>query len=191
MRMNLSFLLSFFLLLSFPNAVSSHPGGLDAKGCHTDARTGKRHCHKKSPEAKKAEEFSGKVVAIKDGDTVEVLREGKAVRIRLADVDCPEKRQPYGQKAKQFSSSLAFNKEVAVKVRDTDRYGRLVAELVLPDGRSLNRELVKEGLAWWYRQYSKDESYGKLEDAARKAKRGLWAEGLPVAPWEFRRKGGV
>jgi len=163
---------------------------MDAQGCHVDSRTGKRHCHKSSL-PKKSQGFSGKVTAVKDGDTVEVLRNGKAVRVRLAEVDCPEKSQAYGQKAKLFTSAMVFGKDVTVEVRTTDRYGRLVGEVLLSDGRSLNRELVKAGLAWWYRAYSKDESIGKLEDEARKARLGLWAEQLPVAPWEFRRKGRV
>lgn len=129
----------------------------------------------------------GKVVAILDGDTIEVMQGGKAQRIRLSEIDCPEKSQAYGARARQFTSSLVIGKQVKVLAHTRDRYGRTVAEIILPDGRSLNRELLKAGLAWWYRQYSKDRSYGALEREARNARRGLWADPNPVPPWAFRR----
>ena len=89
------------------------------------------------------EAFTGKVVAISDGDTIRVMHNGRAERIRLWGIDCPEKRQPFGTRASQFTGDLAFGKDVKVLVRDVDRYGRTVGEVVLPDGRSLNRELVR------------------------------------------------
>jgi endonuclease YncB( thermonuclease family) len=77
---------------------------------------------------------------------------------------------------------------VTVRVRDIDRYKRTVAEIVLPDGRNLNQELVRAGLAWWYRQYARKEMVLRdLEQRARAAKRGLWSDPNPVAPWEWRR----
>src|ERR1017187_5302864 len=90
-------------------------------------------------------------------------------------------------RAKQFTGDLAFGKDVKVVVRDVDRYGRTVGEVMLPDGRSLNRELVRAGLAWWYQRYARhDEELARLETEARQARRGLWADAHPVAPWEFR-----
>ena len=68
-----------------------------------------------------------------------------------------------------------------------DQYGRTVGEVILPDGKSLNRELVKAGFAWWHRQYSRDSSLGQLEAEAQAARRGLWVDSNPVPPWEFRR----
>ena len=135
-------------------------------------------------------DFSGRVVGISDGDTIKVLHDGKAERIRLNGIDCPEKAQPFGTKAKQFTSAMVFGKDVTIQVKDTDKYGRTVADVILPDGRSLNRELVAAGLAWWYRKYSKDESLGQLEAEAKTAKRGLWADPEPVPPWEWRRRRG-
>ena len=133
-------------------------------------------------------DFSGKVVAVKDGDTLEVMKEGVAVRVRLYGIDCPEKGQAFGQRAKQFASDLAFGKTVNVIGKDRDRYGRTVGEVILEDGRSLNRELVRAGLAWWYRQYAKkDIELEALERDARKAKAGLWADADPVPPWNWRR----
>src|SRR5207245_4123938 len=94
-------------------------------------------------------DFSGRVVGISDGDTIKVLHNGRAEKIRLHGIDCPEKGQPFGTKAKQFTSEMAFGKTVTLHVTDMDRYGRTVADVILPDGRVLNRELVAAGLAWW------------------------------------------
>lgn len=183
------------LLLSLSLCVLAHPGGVDKEGCHADKAAGTSHCHKEraaggAAKAAPREAFEGKVVSVKDGDTVEVIRAGKAVRIRLAEVDAPEKRQPFGTQAKKFLSDLVFGRQVRVVVSDTDRYGRLVAHLILPDGRDAGREMLKAGFAWWYRQYSKDASLGTLQDEARAARRGLWADPAPVEPWLFRRKAG-
>ncbi len=133
-------------------------------------------------------DFSGKVVAVKDGDTLEVMKERVAVRVRLYGIDCPEKGQAFGQRAKQFASDLAFGKTVKVIEKGRDRYGRTVGEVILEDGQSLNRELVRAGLAWWYRQYAKKDAELKaLEGNARKAKTGLWVDADPVPPWNWRR----
>ena len=124
-----------------------------------------------------------------DGDTIEVMHLGEAERIRLNGIDCPEKAQAFGQRAKQFTSDLAFGKVVTVKVMGHDRYGRTVGEVALPDGRNLNRELVKVGLAWWYQRYSNDATLGQLESEARATKRGLWSDPQPIPPWKFRSGG--
>ena len=129
---------------------------------------------------------TGPVVSVLDGDTIEVLHNGQAERIRLNGIDCPEKGQAYGKKAKQFTSTLVYGKEVTIQVLRKDRHGRTVADVVLPDGTNVSRELVRAGLAWWYRQYSKNESLGALEEGARQAKQGLWADANPVPPWEVR-----
>jgi micrococcal nuclease len=137
---------------------------------------------------KSAPTFSGKVVSVLDGDTIEVLLNGSAQRIRLADIDCPEKGQPFGQKAKLFTSDLSMGKNVEVKARAVDRYGRTVADVILPGGNSLNAEILKAGLAWWYRDYSKDNRLGVIESEARKARLGLWSDSKPIPPWVFRRR---
>ena len=99
------------------------------------------------------------------------------------------KGQAFGNRAKQFVSALAFGKEVKVEVKDHDRYGRTVADVILPDGRNLNHEIVKAGFAWWYRKYApKDTELEALESEARAAKRGLWADPRPVPPWEWRKR---
>ncbi len=136
-----------------------------------------------------AQSFTAKVIGITDGDTIKVLQDGDVIRIRLHGIDCPESGQPFGTRARQFTGDLAFGKQVSVVVRDIDRYGRTVAEIVLPDRRSLNRELVKAGLAWWYSRYARDDrELERLQAEAQKARRGLWATKEPVAPWEWRKR---
>jgi endonuclease YncB( thermonuclease family) len=105
-----------------------------------------------------AEQFTGKVVGIGDGDTISVLREGKAVKVRLYGIDAPEKAQAFGTQARTFTGDLVFQHDVTVVVQRTDRYGRLVGDVLLPDCRSLNQELVRAGLAWWYRQYAPNDT---------------------------------
>ncbi len=133
-----------------------------------------------------AADFTGRVVGVSDGDTITVMHNGKGERIRLHGIDCPEKRQAFGNRAKQFTSKLAFGKTVTVQVVDRDRYGRTVGVVLLPDGRSLNHELVRAGLAWMYRRYSNDQSLSDLEEEARVARRGLWVDTNPIPPWEWR-----
>jgi endonuclease YncB( thermonuclease family) len=126
-------------------------------------------------------EFTGKVVGVIDGDSIRVMHDGTAEQIRLLGIDCLERRQPFGTRAKEYTSELAFGKNVTVYGDTRDHYGRRLAEVLLPDGRSLNQELITAGLAWWFRKYSKDLRLGELERQARVAKRGLWAEPQPGA----------
>ena len=132
-------------------------------------------------------EFVGKVVGVIYGDSIRVMHEGKAEQIRLLGIDCPEKRQPFGARAKEYTSELAFGQDVTVYGERRDRYGRLLAEVRLPDGRSLSQEILKAGLAWWFRKYSNDLRLGELERQARVAKNGLWVEPHPVPPWRWRK----
>src|SRR5262245_43912738 len=139
-----------------------------------------------APLGASAEQFTGKVVGISDGDTISVLREGKAVKVRLHGVDTPEKAQAFGTQARKFTSDLVFQHDVIVDVHTTDRYSRLVGEMLLPDGRSLGHELVRVGLIWRYQQYAPHDT-PQLKAEARTAKRGLWADAHPVPPWGWRK----
>jgi endonuclease YncB( thermonuclease family) len=131
--------------------------------------------------------FTGQVVGVHDGDTITVLREGKAVTVRLYGVDAPEAQQDFGTVAKRFTSTVAFQQQVTVFVHDTDRYGRLVGEVLLPGGYSLNESLVRSGVAWWYQQYApKDTTLTAQQQDARAMKRGLWSDPHVIPPWEFR-----
>jgi endonuclease YncB( thermonuclease family) len=135
-----------------------------------------------------AERLAGRVVGVADGDTLTVLTaEKRQVRARLAGIDAPERRQPYGTRARQALSALAFGRSALVVVEDTDRYGRSVGR-VRVGGRDVNAEMVRRGAAWVYVRYNRDPALVPLEAEARAARRGLWA--LPEAerppPWEWR-----
>lgn len=97
-----------------------------------------------------ASEFIGKVVSVIDGHTIEVLDNSKAKRIRLIGIDCPEKGQAYGKRAKHAASGLAFGKKVTVQMHGHDMYKRTLAAVLLPDGTNVNHELVKDGWCWRY-----------------------------------------
>ena len=133
-------------------------------------------------------DFSGRVVGVTDGDTIKVMSGGRAEKVRLYGIDCPERRQAFGQAAKKATSAYCFNKTVTVRVRDKDRYGRTIGVVILPSGKELGKELVRRGLAWWYQRYApNDKELIRLELDARKARRGLWKDPNPTPPWEFRR----
>lgn len=133
--------------------------------------------------------FSGKVVGVHDGDTFTILHGGKAEKVRVNGIDCPEIGQPFGKNAKQYASGLIFGRVVTVIVFGRDRYGRTIGDARLADGRMLSREMVGAGLAWQYRKHSKDRALAALESEARSSKRGLWADARPVAPWDWRKTG--
>lgn len=132
--------------------------------------------------------FTGKVISVKDGDTFEVLYDGESERVRLAEIDCPEKAQPYGNTAKRYASDLCYGEIVTVKSGGKrDRYGRVVGTVITQDGVNVNEQLIKAGLAWHYKDYSNNEMLGILEEYARKEKVGLWSDKNPTAPWQYRK----
>jgi len=128
--------------------------------------------------------FAGRVVGVTDGDTISVMRDGRSVRVRLEGIDCPERGQDFGQRAKQFTSEMAFGKDAVVDVRDVDRYGRLARVTV--DGEDVSLALVRSGLAWHYTKYSRDPELAEAEMTAKSAQLGLWSRPAPTPPWEFR-----
>jgi micrococcal nuclease len=131
--------------------------------------------------------LKGRIIAIKDGDTIVLLQNNHQYKIRLSSIDCPEKSQAYGTQAKYFTSGLVYRKKVRAEVKTKDRYGRFVAEVFLPDGRSLSRELVRNGFAWHYIVHSYDSSLAELEEQARLRKLGLWKDPHAIPPWDFRK----
>lgn len=131
--------------------------------------------------------LKGKVVKISDGDTITILVDNEQHRIRLDGIDCPEKKQAYGQKAKEFVSDLVFGDTVRIVWEEKDFFGRILGVVYNSDGVNVNEELLKAGLAWHYKQYNKDARLAELENAARKAKLGLWQDKNPTPPWEFRK----
>jgi len=132
--------------------------------------------------------FTAKVIHIMDGDTMEVLYQNHPVKIRLAHIDCPEKRghQPFGTKAKQALSDLCFRQMVTVQGQKYDRYKRLIAVVINDKEQIINQEMIKQGMAWHFKKYSSDPLYAQLEITARKHKVGLWQDSTAIAPWEWR-----
>jgi endonuclease YncB( thermonuclease family) len=134
-------------------------------------------------------EIIGRVVGVADGDTITVLDEmdNGRFRIRLNGIDSPEKKQAYGNKAKQYLSSLVYGKRVSVRFSTVDRYGRIVGRVYV-SGKDISLAMLSAGYAWHYTQYDKSPEYAAAEKSAASARLGLWADRSPVPPWEFRRK---
>lgn len=133
--------------------------------------------------------ITGKVVRTLDGDTIDVLPDGskQPVRIRLRGIDAPEHKQPFGEKSKDRLAELVQGKQVTVKVETVERWGRYVGD-VTQGKANINRQMTHDGLAWWYRAYApNDADLGAAEAEAKAAKRGLWADKSPIAPWDWRR----
>lgn len=155
-----------------------------------DRRPASRPPEVRAPESQPpAGTFAAKVIGVTDGDTLTVRAGETSTRIRLYGIDCPERGQEFGRRAGQFTRELTLGQVVYVRARDTDRYGRTVADVMLTDGRVVNHELVRNGLAWWYQHYAPDDAdLGRLERDARDARLGLWGQGQPVPPWDWRRQ---
>lgn len=131
--------------------------------------------------------YAHKVIGIADGDTLTLLVDKKPLKIRMANIDAPERKQAFGTRSRQSLSDLCWEKDATYEVQDVDRYGRTVA-VVHCDGVNANRAQVEQGMAWAYTRYNKDRSLPELQKEAQWEKRGLWADPDSVPPWEFRRK---
>ena len=109
--------------------------------------------------------------------------------VSASGIDCPEKKQAFGQQAKHAASELTFGKEVTIKTHGHDKYMRTIGDVTLSDGTNVNHTLVKDGWCWWYRKYAPgDMVLEGLEHEAREARKGLWADPQPVPPWEWRKR---
>jgi len=136
-----------------------------------------------------AEGARGKVVGVLDGDIIEVLSDHHAERIRLHGIDCPEKGQAYGAKAKQAVSNLVLGKTVTFETLGFDKDGRTLANVSLPEGINVNLELVRTGWCWWYPESAPENVVlAELQRRARRAGVGLWADPNPVPPWQWRKR---
>lgn len=134
-----------------------------------------------------ADELRGKVVSIADGDTITVLDQNKKQnKVRLNGIDAPEKKQAFGAKSKARLGELVAGKDVVVEWKEKDKYGRIVGQ-VHQGPLDVNLQMVKEGMAWHYKKYSKSAELGRAEAEAKAGKKGLWADPNPVPPWEFRK----
>lgn len=134
-----------------------------------------------------ANEITGKVIKIADGDTLTILdRSQQQHRVRLSQIDAPEKSQAFGQQSKQSLSGMCFGKNAIVNVEDQDRYGRIVGT-VNCNGINANLSQVGSGMAWVYDSFVKDQNYYSIQKAAKANQRGLWFEQHPTPPWEYRK----
>jgi micrococcal nuclease len=133
--------------------------------------------------------FQAKVIGVTDGDSLVVITNGQTIKIRLAQIDAPERRQPYGQQSRLELTRLVNGKMVIIVPQTTDRYGRTVANLTV-DQRDVNQAMVARGAAWAYKDYVRDQAFFALEARARTSRQGLWALSgdQRVAPWEYRRQ---
>jgi micrococcal nuclease len=131
--------------------------------------------------------YAHKVVGIADGDTLTLLVNDKPLKIRLANIDAPEKKQPFGQKSKESLSEMCWGKDAQYEPQSIDRYKRMVA-LVTCGNVGVNREQVRRGMAWVYDKYNNDPFYGAIEAVARKRGLGLWEDAHAVPPWEWRKR---
>lgn len=134
-----------------------------------------------------ADTFTGKVVSVVDGDTLNVMTGDSKERVILYGIDCPELAQPFGEEARKFTDDRCFKKNVTIDEKGHDSRGRLIAVVTLSDGTQLNQELVKQGLAWWSDKYApEDQTLQSLHKEAKSARRGLWSAPNPIPPWIFR-----
>ena len=137
--------------------------------------------------AAQAEVFSAKVIAVIDGDTILIIRPNhRPEKVRLLNIDAPEKSQAFGAQSAQSLSAMVLKRQVKIQVTDEDHYGRLLGEVAV-DGQNVNEEQVKRGMAWEYSGFSKNHRYVILQNEAQQAHRGLWQQTAPQAPWQWRR----
>lgn len=137
------------------------------------------------------EAFFCLVVAIADGDTITALcgepGDYNQLKVRLAEIDAPEKSQAFGQQSKQHLSDQCYGQVAHIKPITQDRYGRTVARVEC-NGKDSNAEQVKAGMAWAYTKYLSDPAIKQFEAQAKEKGVGLWAEENPVPPWVYRKK---
>ena len=140
--------------------------------------------------------IQGEVVGLADGDTITVLDANRTQhKIRLAGIDAPEKRQPFGTRSKESLSAMVFRRQVSVEWKKTDRYGRIIGKVLVGDV-DVCLEQVKHGMAWHYKTYEREQlpedrrAYAAAEDQARRSRVGLWRDPSPVPPWDFRKRRG-
>ena len=144
-------------------------------------------CDGKTPARSSSSDLVGQVVKVSDGDTITVLDSSKAQhKIRFHGIDAPEKKQAFGNASRKFLAGLVANREVRVAWSKRDRYQRILGT-VFVDGKDVNLEMLKAGMAWHYKKYDSTPAYAQAESEARAAKRGLWQDKNPIEPEEFRK----
>lgn len=134
-----------------------------------------------------SQEFTAKVIAVLDGDTVLVKRTSGLVKIRMAGIDAPEKAQTFGETSKRSLAEMVLGKQVKITSQAKDQYGRMVAAIEV-NGLDINAEQLRRGMAWENSHFHRDKKLLTLQEEARQAPRGLWAQGNPTPPWEWRKQ---
>lgn len=138
-----------------------------------------------------ANTLEGKVVGISDGDTITVLVDHREIKVRVAGIDAPEKKQAFGQRSKEHLSDCAFGKAVSIEWNKRDRYRRIIGKVIV-DGVDCGLRQIQDGMAWHYKAYAKEQlpadraTYADAESQAVFRKAGLWSDSHPMPPWEFR-----
>jgi endonuclease YncB( thermonuclease family) len=130
--------------------------------------------------------ITGTVVGITDGDTMTVLVEERQVKVRLSEIDAPERKQPFGTRSRQALADLCHGVQAEISSTGKDRYGRVLGR-VSCRGVDANAALVHDGYAWVFDRYVTDRSLSALQSIARGARRGLWADKSAIPPWEWRK----
>jgi endonuclease YncB( thermonuclease family) len=178
----------------FPRLISFAAGILLLSSACSRLPAPARQPPARSADVPGARTLTGRVVRVADGDTVTVLDSSNIQhRIRLEGIDAPESHQAFGTQSKKSLSEMVFGKDVTVIYQKTDQYGRLVGKIVL-DGKDINLEQVKAGMAWHYKDYQREQTaedrelYATAEDEARNVRRGLWQDADPVEPSAFRKE---
>lgn len=133
--------------------------------------------------------YKGKVVKVTDGDSIRILADNEELRIRLAEIDAPEKGQPFWKKSKDILAHYVAGKVVDVLVVDTDHYNRIVGHVYIGD-TWVNGELVRGGYAYVYPKYATNQRLYEYEQSARENQIGIWVlpENERIKPWEWRKK---
>lgn len=134
-----------------------------------------------------AEVLIGEVVGITDGDTLTILVNRESFKVRLAEIDAPESKQPFGTRSRQSLAAICHRKPAQVTWKSRDRYKRIIGQVECA-GIDANAHQVSSGMAWVFDRYSSPDSpLYRLQDDARQARRGLWSDAEPVPPWDWRR----
>lgn len=126
------------------------------------------------------------IIGVADGDTLSAHCLERGLKVRVAEIDAPERNQAFGTRAWLRLAVLCFGRIAEIEVRETDRYGRAVANVTC-GGKDAAAAMVRGGFAWRYDRYSRSGELARLQEQARRQQRGLWAHAAPVAPWEWRR----
>jgi endonuclease YncB( thermonuclease family) len=183
-----SFISLILVLLYVSCDIASHRGKDDSNSSTQVEELATKKAQKDSQRLKKGERYSINIVGVSDGDTFTgLMADNQQIKCRIYGIDAPEKKQAFGNRSKQVLSDLIFGKNVEIEIQGR-HYQRVIVRVCTHDGKDVSAEMLKTGMAWHYKQYSKDNEYAKLEYVARQQKVGLWIDKNPTEPWLFRKE---